>query len=123
MALEILLLRVASVSVGRRCGADGNRPALALPRCAGEDRGGSLQRRVNRLRRPPLNTYRLHPTDFIIGYIERYLSDRRFTILSSNEASGLGRLIGRRRMQCWVAAKRLHGASDQSPPTFRAGRP
>lgn len=60
---------------------------------------------VDRLLQPSLNMYRLHPTDFIIGYIERYLSDRRFTILSSNEASGLGRLIGRRRMQCWVAVK------------------
>lgn len=62
-------------------------------------------RRVDRLLRPSLNTYRLHPTDFVIGYIERYLSNRHFVILSSNEASGPGRLIGRRRMQCWVALK------------------
>lgn len=66
---------------------------------------GYFLRKVDRLLRPSLNVYRLHPTDFIIGYIERYLSERQFAILSSNQASGLGRLVGRRRMQSWVAAK------------------
>lgn len=71
---------------------------------------GYFVRRVDRLLRPSLNTYRLHPTDFVIGYIEQYLSDRHFIILSSNEASGPGRLGGRRRMQCWVAIKRPEGS-------------
>lgn len=75
---------------------------------------GYFLRRVDRLLRPSLNTYRLHPTDFVIGYIEQYLSDRHFAILSSNEASGLGRLIGRRRMQCWVALK-----ESESVPSAR----
>lgn len=55
--------------------------------------------------RPALNTYRLHPTDVIIGHTERHLRDRHFRILSSNEASHPGRLIGRRRTQSWVAVK------------------
>lgn len=75
---------------------------------------GYFLRRVDRLLRPSLNTYRLHPTDFVIGYIEQYLSDRHFVILSSNEASGPGRLIGRRRMQCWVALK-----ESESVPSAR----
>jgi len=67
---------------------------------------GYFLRKADRLLRPSLNTYRLHPTDFVIGYTEQYLSSRHFSILSSNEASRLGRLVGRRRMQCWVAVKR-----------------
>lgn len=67
---------------------------------------GYLLRKIDRFLRPSLNTYRLHPTDFVIGFIERYLSERGFSILSSNEASWLGQLVGRRRMQCWIAMKR-----------------
>ena len=66
---------------------------------------GYWLRKLDRMRRPELNAYRLHPTDVVIGHIESRLRDRHFRILSSNEASRLGRLVGRRRNQSWVAVK------------------
>lgn len=66
---------------------------------------GYLLRKIDRAMRPSLNTYRLHPTDFIIGDIEKFLCAQKFTIRSSNSASFLGRLVGRRRIQFWVAVK------------------
>ncbi len=66
---------------------------------------GYWLRRIDRWRRPHLNAYRLHPTDLIIGQIERALTGRGFRIVSSDEASRLGRLVGRRRMQSWVAVR------------------
>ncbi len=66
---------------------------------------GYWLRRIDRRRRPHLNAYRLHPTDLIIGQIERALRGHGFRIVSSNEASRLGRLAGRRRMQSWVAVR------------------
>ena len=62
-------------------------------------------RRIDRWRQPHLNAYRLHPTDLIIGQIERALTGRGFRIVSSNQASRLGQLVGRRRMQSWVAVR------------------
>jgi SAM-dependent methyltransferase len=66
---------------------------------------GAWLRRIDRRRRPDLNAYRLHPTDVIIGEVERALTARGFRIVSSNEASRLGRFLGRRRMQSWVAVR------------------
>jgi len=66
---------------------------------------GYWLRRIDRWRRPHLNAYRLHPTDLIIGQIERALTGRGFRIVSSNESSRLGRVVGRRRMQSWVAVR------------------
>jgi len=66
---------------------------------------GYALRWVDRRLRPHFNPYRLHPHDLIIGRINSYLRTRGFCILAHNEASRLGALIGRRRMQWWVAKK------------------
>ena len=66
---------------------------------------GSWLRRLDRWQRPHLSAYRLHPTDLIIGQLERALTGRGFRIVSSNEASCLGRLVSRRRTQSWVAVR------------------
>jgi SAM-dependent methyltransferase len=66
---------------------------------------GYWLRRIDRWRRPHLNAYRLHPTDLVIGEVERALTGRGFRIVSSNAASRLGWLVGRRRMQSWVAVR------------------
>lgn len=75
---------------------------------------GYWLRKVDRMMRPTLNTYRLHPTDIIIGHTERHLRDHHFRILSSNEASRLGQMIGRRRTQSWVAVKEVQGQSGSA---------
>ncbi len=77
---------------------------------------GYWLRKVDRMMRPALNTYRLHPTDVIIGHTERHLRDRHFRILSSNKASRLGRLIGRRRKQSSVAVKEAPDLSGSAAP-------
>lgn len=66
---------------------------------------GYALRWVDRRLRPHFNPYRLHPHDLTIGRIDGYLRARGFCILAHNEASRLGALIGRRRMQWWVAKK------------------
>ena len=62
-------------------------------------------RKIDRALHPKLNTYVQHPHDIIIGEIEDFLKSKGFEILSVNSASFLGGLIGRRRMQSWVAKK------------------
>jgi SAM-dependent methyltransferase len=66
---------------------------------------GFIIRGIDRNIRRHLNTYKLHPQDIIIGTLDKFLNDHGFLILSTNKASAMGRICGRRRMQWWVAQK------------------
>lgn len=66
---------------------------------------GFFARSIDRKVRPYLNCYKLHPHDIIIGQIEKSLEFEGFVVLSHNKASVLGSILGRRRMQSWVAMK------------------
>jgi SAM-dependent methyltransferase len=66
---------------------------------------GYFMRWIDRRMRPRFNPYRLHPHDLIIGQINKILRIHGFHILCHNEASRLGAVIGRRRMQWWVSQK------------------
>ncbi len=66
---------------------------------------GFIVRWVDRRLRPHFNPYRLHPHDIIINKINRLLKAKGFRILRHNEASMLGTILGRRRMQWWVTKK------------------
>jgi SAM-dependent methyltransferase len=66
---------------------------------------GFFVRWIDRRIRTHINAYRLHPHDIIIGTIDNILRKNGFHLLSHNKASFLGRIVGRRRMQWWVAVK------------------
>jgi len=66
---------------------------------------GFLIRLINRRLKPHYNPYRLHPYDIKISEINKHIQFHGFHILCHNDASMLGAIMGRRRMQWWVALK------------------